>query len=66
MPHPTAMSADAKGDAYEGLVEKNAEDTKSWRQRIVYKLPMFTNSVHYSLVNTLEPRRERACPNQTD
>jgi len=25
----SSMSADVKGDAYEGLLEKNAQDTKS-------------------------------------
>jgi type I restriction enzyme M protein len=30
------MGADVKGDIYEGLLEKNAEDTKSGRRSILY------------------------------
>ena len=30
------MGADVKGDAYEGLLEKNAQDTKSRRRPVLH------------------------------
>lgn len=35
----SAMSADVKGDAYEGLLERNAQDVKRRRRAVLHAAP---------------------------
>ncbi len=47
----TAMSADVKGDAYEGLLEKNAQDTKSGAGQYFTPRPLIQ-----AMVDVMAPR----------
>ena len=49
----SAMSADVKGDAYEGLLEKNAQDTKSGAGQYFTPRPLIE-----AIVTVIQPRPE--------
>jgi type I restriction-modification system DNA methylase subunit len=53
----SVMSADVKGDAYEGLLEKNAQDTKSGAGQ--YFTP---HSLIQAMVDVVQPKpKETVC-----
>ena len=51
------MSADVKGDAYEGLLEKNAQDTKSGAGQYFTPRPLIQ-----AMVDVIQPKpKETLC-----
>ena len=47
----SVMSADVKGDAYEGLLEKNAQDTKSGAGQYFTPRPLIQ-----AMVDVIQPK----------
>jgi type I restriction enzyme M protein len=57
----TAMSADVKGDAYEGLLEKNAQDTKSGAGQYFTPRPLIQAMVDVTAPRPGETLCDPAC-----
>ena len=73
----STMNADVKGDAYEGLLEKNAQDTKSGAGQYFTPRPLiaamveaiarvFTGNPFVPIANTTLPHRLRGAPRTQD
>ena len=57
----SSMSADVKGDAYEGLLEKNAQDTKIRRRAVFYSRPLIQAMVDVMAPKPMETICDPAC-----